>query len=82
MRVETDTNLLFDEQHKDCLCIKSQANGYIFAFVQCLDLGQKQYRHKEPRIKRYWGLYDSNNPESSIRQILRNGGKWPELPKG
>lgn len=28
-------------------------------------------------VRRYFGAYDVQNPESSIRQIIERGGKWP-----
>ncbi|OEF52470.1 hypothetical protein A1OW_23015, partial [Enterovibrio norvegicus] len=71
MRIETNTNLVYDEQHEKCLCITSQADGRAFAFVQCLDVG---HDGKGERAKRYWGLYDPENPAASIERIMRNGG--------
>lgn len=78
MKIKTNTNLLFDTAHKKCLCITSGAEQRIFAFIQCLDVGQNG---KSERAKRYWGLYDPQNPEESIMRIMLNGGSWPALPK-
>ncbi|WED26427.1 hypothetical protein L3V77_15730 [Vibrio sp. DW001] len=75
MRIQTDTNLLFDDEHPECFYIISSAEGQLFAFVQCLDVGG----NKKPRPKRYWGAWDWDAPEQSIKHILKNGGKWPQL---
>lgn len=81
MKVQTDSNLLFDSSHPDCLCIIERTQGKEIAFIQCLDLGVEHCRHKKPIPKRYWGLWDENRPEESLDHIMRRGGKWPQLPK-
>ena len=81
MRIDTVSNLVFDDEHPKCFYIISSAQGRAFAFVQCLDLGAAHCRHKEPCIKRYWGVFDLDKPEDSMESILRRVGKWPQLPK-
>lgn len=80
MRIETDTNLLFDSTNPQCYVIKSCANGYTFGFVQCLDIGTRDNRHDKPHIKRYWGALLHDDYAYSIKKIMENGGKWPQLP--
>ncbi len=77
MKIKTSTNLVFDSSHEKCICITSSAEQRTFAFIQCLDVGCDG---KYERPKRYWGLYDSQNPEDSIMRIMRTGGRWPALP--
>lgn len=78
MRVETDTNLVFDEHDDDCRLLLSSAQGKLYAFVQCLDTGMNGNARYTAR---YWGEYTHDDPEGSIRRILRDGGKWPRLPE-
>lgn len=77
----TTNNLLFDDQHPDCLLEVSSSQGKRFAFVQALDLGMKGNRLKKPIKKRYWGAFCFENKEASIEAILQTGGLWPDLPK-
>ncbi len=72
MRVETANNLVWDDNEPKCRIIHSQANGQLFAFVQCVD---KPTGH----TKRYWGAWSPNDPERSMLEIMSNGGKWPNL---
>jgi len=74
-------NLLFDDAHPKCGCTFSQTNGQNFAFVSALDLGMAHARLKKPIVSRYWGAWDVNHPKDSMKQILKTGGKWPQLPK-
>ena len=77
MQVLTDSNLMFDDSDDRCLCIVSQAQGQLFAFIQCIDRGFDGNREE---LKRYWGTFDPDFPEDSIAMIMRKGGKWPDLP--
>lgn len=77
MRIETDTRLVYDDGNEKCLCIHSQSEGRVWAFIQCIDIGNDG---TSEHIKRYWGAFDLENPEASIERIMRNGGKWPKLP--
>ncbi|NQY37840.1 MAG: hypothetical protein HRT37_23385 [Alteromonadaceae bacterium] len=73
-------NVCFNDDHQKCLLNFSQAQGHTFAFVQALDLGMKNCRHKKPMTKRCWGIWDHCEPEKSMLNILRYGGPWPLLP--
>lgn len=77
MRIETDSRLVYDDEHEKCLLVTSQAEGRVFGFIQCLDVG---HDGKSEHIKRYWGVFDMENPKASIERIMRNGGQWPRLP--
>jgi len=77
MRVETNNNLVFDDSDKLCFCTHSSSQGEAFAFVQCLDVGMDGLMRNP---KRYWGKWDSHNPEDSMKAIMEHGGKWPKLP--
>ena len=74
-------NIRFDDNHQNCLVNFSQVQGQNFAFVQALDLGMENSRHKKPMRKRSWGFWDHSEPEQSMINILKNGAKWPSLPK-
>lgn len=50
MRVETNTNLVWDDNEPKCRIITSSTNGQMFAFIQCLD-------KPTGYIKRYWGAW-------------------------
>lgn len=76
--VKTDTNLVYDSYHEKCKLFYSGSQGRQYALIQCLDVGDSG---KGEHVKRYWGLYDESDKESSIEGILRNGGKWPILPE-
>lgn len=80
MRIQTDTNLLFDDAHPDCMRIISTTQGEYVAFVQCLDLGMPHCRHEKPIIKRYWGKWSYEEPERAVEKILATGSQWPLLP--
>ncbi|MGJ0637483.1 hypothetical protein [Xenorhabdus bovienii] len=69
-------NLLYDSTNSNCKCILADSQGKIYAFVQVLDIGMPE----SLLIKRYWGVYEHNDPEASIKNILMYGGKWPNLP--
>lgn len=73
-------NMVFDDADPRCRFYVSSTQGHQFAFVQCLDLGFSENRLSVPGIKRYWGLWDWDDEEGSIKQIMAQGGKWPELP--
>lgn len=74
-------NMIFDSEDEQCLLIKAMGpDGRIHAFVQCLDVGNVNNRLKNPNAKQYWGFYDPDEPEESIKEIMRNGAKWPALP--
>ena len=80
MRKITNTagNFFYDESDPDCiLMIHPFENGRGVAFVQCIDTGaQSEHRF----VRRYWGPWDQTQPDESIRAILDNGPKWPDLP--
>lgn len=73
-------NLLFDDEQKDCKVITANCHGQTFAFIQVLDLGNPGNRLRKPGKRRYWGRFDPNRPEQSIKAIMGSGGKWPMLP--
>ena len=70
--------LVFEEGHPQCKCILSDAQGELFAFVQCLDTGMDG--QESVMVKRYWGRYSHDDRAGSIEDIMRNGEKWPVLP--
>lgn len=80
MRIQTETNLLFDDAHPKCMRIVSTTQGQNLAFIQCLDIGTSNNQHEEPHIKRYWGKWSYEQPELAIKQIMANGSQWPLLP--
>jgi len=80
MRIETDTNLLYDDSLPDCLCVISCTQDQEFAFIQCLDIRPPNLRRFKPIPKRYWGKWSYNDPEQSIKKIMANGSQWPLLP--
>ena len=47
--------------------------GVDVAYIQCIDVNIDEE-------KRYWGLFDVEDVEGSIRKILKFGHKWPRLP--
>lgn len=65
-------NLVYDSENNDCKCILSDTQGKLYAFIQVLDGDKKKY---------YWGSYDHDSPEKSIKAIMEYGGKWPSLSK-
>lgn len=68
-------NMRYEDHHELCSCeIISGQHGKNFAFVQCFDISTQE-------LKRYWGSWDLENPESSMLSILDRGGKWPKLYK-
>lgn len=75
----TANGLVFEEGHSQCQCILSDAQGELFAFVQCLDTGIDG--QESVIVKRYWGHYSHDDRAGSIEDIMRNGGKWPVLPE-
>lgn len=80
MRIETGSNLVFDDTLSECKCILAESQGKLYAFVQALDIGLPQSRLEKPMPIRYWGEFSHNDKEGSIKRILENGGKWPALP--
>lgn len=44
----------------------------MYAFIEVLD---------GDYTKRYWGKYDHDAQADSIKEIMRWGGKWPDLPE-
>ena len=78
MKVILDTNFVFDDSDERCLCLVSQAQGQLFAFIQCID---RSFDDEREVLQRYWGKFDPDYPEDSIAMIMRKGGKWPDLPR-
>lgn len=72
LRVEVN-GMLYEDYHPDCKCITSQTDTGTYAFLQVLDQGTGMH-------KRYWGRFDVERPEASIKRIMTLGGKWPSLP--
>jgi len=81
MKVYNDEqNMVFDDVDPRCVVHTCFGLNGIYGFVQCLDLGWPEGRLEVPGIKRYWGPWDVEYPEDSVRQIMAKGGKWPTLP--
>tara|TARA_R110001592_G_scaffold10163_1_gene53181 strand:- start:9763 stop:9999 length:237 start_codon:yes stop_codon:yes gene_type:complete len=78
MRIETDTQQVFDDTNPDCTMLVVRSCGALYAFIQCLDANP---RNNKPFIKRYWGPFSWDSQEASIKNILENGGEWPKLPE-
>lgn len=78
VRNEMD-NLVFDDSDPRCYLEVVRCHGANVAFIQCLDIGWPDNRLSQPGLKRYFGFWDPDEPEASIRQILKDGGKWPRL---
>ena len=79
MRVTSNSgNLLYDDEDVDCFIrVVSGQGGQNFAFIQCVDMGRDD---QAVGVRRYWGAWDVEDPATSMQGILRNGGKWPDLP--
>ena len=81
MKVFNDErNMVFDSADPRCVVCTYFGLDSSYGFVQCLDIGWPGYRLSVPGIKRYWGPWDAEYPEESVRRIMANGGKWPALP--
>lgn len=77
MKIQVEVNnLIYDSSNRDCKCILSDSQGTVYAFLQVLDMGMPEH----PLKKRYWGIYDHDDPEGAIQEIMERGGKWPLLP--
>ncbi|EDK1561911.1 hypothetical protein [Enterobacter hormaechei] len=73
MKIKVEVNgLVYDSSNPKCKCILSDSQRKLFAFIEVLD---------GDMTKRYWGEYDHDAPEESIKEIMRWGGKWPRLPE-
>ena len=82
MKIENDMgNLIFDDSLPDCRKIITQSQGQLFAFIVCLDIGVGEKPFKKPIKNHYWGKFSWENEHDSIRSIMANGGKWPDLKK-
>ncbi|MEL6008212.1 hypothetical protein J4Z08_21035 [Citrobacter portucalensis] len=77
MKIQVN-GMIYDSEHRDCKCILNEAQGQVYAFIQCIDTGMDGNETAIP--KRYWGQYAHAAPEASITRIMQNGGKWPVLP--
>lgn len=73
MRLETDSNQIFDDTHPDCTIKVERLDGRLWAYIQCLDWHP---RNAKPYLERYCGEFSWDNHEGSILQILATGGKW------
>ncbi|OQX33922.1 MAG: hypothetical protein B0D91_13345 [Oceanospirillales bacterium LUC14_002_19_P2] len=79
--VNDGNNLVFDDNSADCLLHVAQSQGQLFAFIQCIDASLEKYQAGNYRLtKRYWGQFAWNDQEHCIREIMRNGGKWQNVP--
>jgi hypothetical protein len=80
MQVKNDNgNLVYDSENSDCSIEICHSQGEYFAFVKALDIGVALARLVKPNPVRYWGKFNPENEEDSIRHILHYGGKWPSL---
>jgi hypothetical protein len=82
MRIETDSNLVFDTKHPRCSLDVTSCQGEFYAFVSALDVGPRQAPLDEARQARYWGKFSWRDQEGSVLAILERGGKWPTLSHG
>ncbi|MEJ1414251.1 MAG: hypothetical protein RPU13_13515 [Candidatus Sedimenticola sp. (ex Thyasira tokunagai)] len=80
MKIENETgNLIYDTDNPLCSIEVVSCQGELFAFVVALDIGMIHCRLSIPHQKRYWGKFSWDDEAGSIRGILANGGKWPNL---
>lgn len=70
-------NLIFDSSNPLCTMIVNKAQDQVYAFIQCIDQGMDGSLEE---TRRYWGRYDFSNAEYAVGEILKWGGKWPQLP--
>lgn len=79
--VNDQENMIFDSEDYRCLLIKAMGpDGRIHAFIQCLEVGNIHNHLKILHPKQYWGFFNPEEPEESIKEIMRHGAKWPVLP--
>lgn len=72
--VKVEVNgMRYEDHHPDCRFIPSRTSSGSYAFIQVIDISTNM-------LKRYWGPFNIEQPERSIENIMRNGGKWPSLP--
>ncbi|HBN3195581.1 TPA: hypothetical protein L2F60_004826 [Escherichia coli O25b:H4-ST131] len=72
MKIKVEVNgLVYDSSNPKCKCILSNSQRKLYAFLLVLD---------GDMMRRYWGEYDHDAPEDSIKEIMQWGGKWPDLP--
>lgn len=76
----TFENLVYDDEDPRCFIEIVQGPNSLIAFIQALDIGNKGTRHRNPIIKRLWGVWNPIEPQISIQEILAYGVKWPDLP--
>ncbi|EAS2762985.1 hypothetical protein HF504_22305 [Enterobacter hormaechei] len=73
MKIQVEVNgLVYDSTNPKCKCILSNSQNTLYAFIEVLD---------GDYTKRYWGKYDHDAQADSIKEIMRWGGKWPDLPE-
>lgn len=77
--VVKQNDMTYDESDKRCkvyTCQTHATRGYAtcvqFAFITVID-------DSTDTIKRYCGVFDINDFERSIREIMDIGGKWPHV---
>ncbi|WP_166267442.1 hypothetical protein [Marinobacter caseinilyticus] len=81
MKVYNDErDMVFDNADPRCVVFTCHSLNHTYGFVQCLNLNWPECGASVPEIKRYWGPWDVENPEDSVRRIMAQGGKWPTLP--
>ncbi len=75
-------NLVFDDQSDLCHLQVEETQGHLCAFVRCVDASLEEHQvGKNKGLKYYWGHFNWEDQEGCIKQIMKNGGKWPRLPK-
>ncbi|EAQ8948821.1 hypothetical protein ZP73_003604 [Salmonella enterica subsp. enterica] len=73
MKIQVEVNgLVYDSTNPKCKCILNNSQNTLYAFIVVLD---------GDYTKRYWGKYDHDAQEASIKEIMLWGGKWPDLPE-
>ena len=79
--VNDDNNLVYDSESPLCILKVEHTQRQNYAFVQCVDASLEEHKAGKNRgVKRYWGRFVWESQEHYIREILHDGGKWPELP--
>lgn len=75
MRIETNSNLVYDDEYHRCnLIIRPLSDKIKFAIVTCIDT-------KTQEAHSFIGQYDDEHPKDSIKNIMGAGQDFNELLK-
>ena len=76
--VTSDNNMFYEDYNPRCKFVHgtlmyAPMAGQDVAYIQCIDLNTDEE-------KRYWGVFDFNDIEGSVKNIMKYGDRWPKLP--